>query len=118
MAAAGLSGPPAAGQEARTVQSLYQDCKATGERYTGCLRYLTGVGDMMDTIGTIRGSSPLSPDVLRSLFPFAMCLPEKVTLGQMNQVFLNWTEANPKRWQEPEEIGVWTAFQDAWPCNR
>ncbi|HUZ31446.1 MAG TPA: Rap1a/Tai family immunity protein [Xanthobacteraceae bacterium] len=101
-----------------TDQELYQSCKSTDplDQIT-CTRFLEGVAAMM-RIASALIDDPKSPrhsqDVIRSV---SICLKDGVSGVQMRQVFINWAEQNPTKWQNQEGFGAWIAFQKAWPCR-
>ena len=110
-----------------TVQDLYDECKNdlndlhTTEDYFhwgSCIRYLTGIAHVQMTIGAMLRDpkSNVSGAGRATVKEFAIC-DASFSGGSLRQVFLNWAEANPKMWSEPDGVGVMLAFTQAWPCK-
>jgi len=119
LVAAMIATPTAAQAQAkeRTVQSLYQECKAPETlELMSCVRYLQGVAIALVGNGILYRDQDRTRAEKTLLYPVAICVPEGVTGGQLRQVFINWAEKNPLGWNQSEGIGPWVAFQDAWPC--
>lgn len=49
--------------------------------------------------------------------PMAADVPQEVTYGAMRQIFLNWAEANPTKWNKAMVVGVAEAFAESYPCR-
>ena len=40
-----------------------------------------------------------------------------VSYGAVQQVFINWANANPKNWNDHWAVGLATALEETFPCN-
>jgi tRNA U34 2-thiouridine synthase MnmA/TrmU len=90
-----------------SVEKLYGVCKSPNiDIKVRCAAYIQGFGAMMYVV-----------EKRKTLAAFGVCQQETVTVAEMIQAFLNWTERNPKEWQENGEIGVLASLREAWPCN-
>jgi len=70
-----------------------------------CLGYLSAAVDGID----------LLTKVLKST---ALCVPSNVTLGQMKDVFLLYTQRHPEKRGETGTVLMGTAMIEAWPCQK
>src|SRR5262245_26641857 len=102
----------------KTLQDLYTDCKSTnGPRRLQCVSYIEGLGGYMGLLGGLY-RSPKSDDIAKAVFaPMSMCAPDRTTIGEWVQAFVNWTEKNPKERTQSKRYGVWIALREAWPCH-
>jgi hypothetical protein len=101
-----------------SVEKLYGVCKSPNPNIMfRCATYIQGFGTMMYIVGQASAESGLTPDKRDTLKAYALCHQETVPVADMIRVFLNWTERNPKEWQENGEIGVLASLREAWPCK-
>jgi hypothetical protein len=101
-----------------SVEKLYGVCKSPNiDIKVRCAAYIQGFGAMMYVVGKASAETGLALEKRKTLAAFGVCQQETVTVAEMIQAFLNWTERNPKEWQENGEIGVLASLREAWPCN-
>lgn len=103
---------PASAAESFSVQSLYVNCREPqgSALWALCMGYVSGVGSLMEIIGTTQTKSPPL-----NLPGWGIC--GKPTNGAMLQAFINWAQANPKYWNTPQLLGVAMALGKTWPCQ-
>lgn len=58
----------------------------------------------------------LSSDALNTLSP--VCIPDVVTLGQLNKVAIRYMETHPEILHQPFEGTLVHAWREAWPCKK
>jgi hypothetical protein len=105
---------PASTGPAWTIQQMYQSCKSqVATDQIECISYLRGLADAMDAVQSFRAEAK-TPDVRDAMSPLAACI-DQVSGGQLEQVFVNWAEANPTMWQERRGYAL-AALRKAWPC--
>jgi hypothetical protein len=94
------------------VQSLYNLCKATTDdaRYTLCIGYISGIGDIMQTNSVMHPRAAVDPA------PLDERLCGQPSYGAQVQAFKNWAEKHPQQWQAPRQLGVISALSGTWPC--
>lgn len=105
----------------RNVQELMLSCQAahriataqTAEpneddftKLVSCFNYTEGVAVGFLYAGNDRGAAP------------RVCAPQGTTVGQRAQVFTLWAEHHPDAWHLPAFVGVVSALQAQWPCER
>jgi Rap1a immunity proteins len=102
----------------QSTQAMYETCKPdAGAKYLSCLAYLVGVFTAMEAAGT-NSTAPNAPFEMRVGFAaVGVCHDEPVSGAELRQVFLNWAQKNPAKWQDPTYLGVSAAFQELWPCH-
>lgn len=95
------------------VNKLKSDCESQSEGKIYCLGRVSGIFEMMQLNAT--NLTAASNGRTRIL---AVC---KVQGGPSNgavaQIFLNWANAHPEKWSEPDLVGVVTALSKTWPCR-
>jgi hypothetical protein len=98
-------------QDIFSTQSLYQNCKAPdgSPRAAICLGFISGIGSMMQLIGTVEQKHPE-----KDYGVLAIC--GNPSNGAMVQAFKNWVEKNPQEWATEQTAGVLEALGDTWPC--
>lgn len=101
-----LGAVPSFAAEWETIQSMAERCKDTsgGPNSFYCLGMANGVMGMMLV-------HQKQPNTLR------ICSEGFVSNGQAIQIFLNWKDKNPTRWQEPAFVGFAWALQESYPCE-
>ncbi len=98
-----------------TVQGLRDICEIPNAYSQGiCIYYIEAVFEAqtyLSSLGTLRP--------LKGSKGGAFCAhpTSGVTLGQAEQVFVNWTNRFPQFWQGSAAVGVMAAFAMAWPCK-
>jgi hypothetical protein len=100
----------------RTVQDLYTACKQDSiAQEMFCVRYLDGLADLMFQQGSVwaKGDAKLKSQMKMA----AKICNANYTPGSLKQIFINWAERNPKKWQQDQSIGAISAFLNAWPCD-
>lgn len=85
-----------------TVGALRTACKSTDWEGVACAWYINGV------LQGYAFSTPAVPLV---------CVPPKVTLGQMAAVFYRWADERPEHWHRESASAVIVAFLAAFPCK-
>lgn len=110
-----ICGPTGAAEIKHPVQKMLEYCK-------------NAQSDAQDVTGGICiGSLDLAVDLLgpacavnreqgRYVVPSAD-IPDGVSRGAAIQIFVNWAEANPTRWNDPDTVGIIESLQDAFPCK-
>jgi hypothetical protein len=99
---------------ASTVQEMYMHCKSeVATDQVDCISYLRGVADTMMAVQSFRLAEK-SKEGQTALAPLTVCM-SRVSGGQLEQVFINWAEANPTMWQEPRGYAL-AALHKTWPC--
>lgn len=102
---------------ASTTQALYLNCKSDENlRAMACISYLRGVFETMQAMEQASSDARVPAEAKAWLRAFAICRPAVVTVPQLRQVFIAWAEKNPTKWQDDENLSVWRALTDAWPC--
>jgi Rap1a immunity proteins len=113
--AVGMFSTSAQAGATQTVQQLLERCNA--ERGSGsnlfCLGYVGGVADMMMTNRTIRKMDQLDGGAGRS---YQICQTTAATYGADQQIFINWAQKHPERWQDGSLDGVASALRETWQC--
>jgi len=102
-----LGSIPASSNNFDTVQDMIGYCKAAdgGNRPFYCVGMTSGVLGMM----TLNAKYPDS---------WRMCPTSSVVSnGQAIQIFLNWAEKNPTKWQTLAFFGFAAALGEAYPCK-
>jgi len=101
-----------------SVEKLYGACKSPDPNIMfKCAAYIQGFSTMMYIVRQASAESGLAPDKRDTLKAYGLCQQETVTVANMIQAFLNWTERNPNEWQESGELGVLDSLREAWPCK-
>jgi hypothetical protein len=102
-----------------SVQALYGVCKSPDIKIMSrCAAYIQGFGGaMMYMVGQASDETSLAPDGRNALSAFGLCHQGMVTVPEMIQTFLNWSEQNPKEWDSNGEFGVLASLREAWPCK-
>lgn len=101
--------------DARTVQTLYEDCKAAQSGHRSfCFGYLLGVGDLMAIHAVaarhIKGRPTESE---RYLLGDRLC--GNYTGTAEAQAFINWAEKHPEKWTTDMLSGAVAALRETWP---
>jgi hypothetical protein len=99
------------------IQTLLQECNANSTSYEGfhCVGYVCGIADMMGMNGALFMHSG---EGLEGLFALSACYgkPEP-TCGAKVQVFRNWAQKHPEKWNIQEYVGVALSLREVWPCR-
>lgn len=113
-----LGAVPASGEvvPGRTVQDLYLACKndaGPGELF--CMGYLAGIADLLWAQGSVwmKGDSKFKTRMEKA----AKICSNSYSPGSLKQLFINWAEKNPAKWQEDQSLGAVRAFLETWPCE-
>lgn len=106
---------PLLAMAATTGNELIAECKSSTKKIH-CYGYMEGAIDAHEAIlisidVRARKAGTFSGDVKRFY-----CLGEKVTVAQITNVFLKWTDANPAKTNQPAYWLLMLAMQDAFPC--
>jgi hypothetical protein len=92
---------------------LLEECRTNDEAFKlGCVRYITGV---MDLIGTEQGST-LSPDHRDAWQYHFVCLPEHATASQIRDLVVRDLETFPETRDRPAASLIIVSVLKAWPC--
>ena len=93
-----------------TVRTLMQDCEsnqATNELY--CYGYVTGI---------MHGFGIRLVDRSENIISEPLFCPETyLNAAQATQIFINWAEKNPERWNDDMWKGVVLSLSQAYPCD-
>lgn len=89
----------------KTVQDFISSCKFESVYAGFCMEMIRGIQFML--------LANASPKVAEK---FRMCASDGVTIGQFSQLFLNWANAHPKKWQYDATGGIVLALVEANPC--
>ncbi len=89
------------------------DCKDTGSgeggvnvsKYNECVVYLAGISDAAEVFSSLEGTR------------LKICAPNGTSVEQLRQVFLNFMNARPEKWNLSAAFLALTAFANAWPCK-
>jgi hypothetical protein len=73
-------------------------------RMATCMSFVPGVVNGMQIGGAAAGGR-------------AICPPADVNIGQEIQIFMNWSDAHPERWNDRAGVGVGLAILEAFPCR-
>jgi len=119
---AGLTTQPAFASDASqpdSVQAMREWCHATMDdpRRSACIAFVSGIGSYMIEIGVYQMDTTIRQEYREALTKVSICPKEAVSGGQFVQVFLNWSDKNPKEWQSTATAGVFAALIEAWPCS-
>jgi hypothetical protein len=107
-----------AAQDFKTTGNvLLPHCKAFDQqtydsRPTSSDAFMRGV--CVGVIQAIR--TVLSSDAVDT--PSPVCIPQVVTLGQLNKVAILYMETHPEILHQPFEGTLLLAWREAWPCKR
>jgi len=102
-----------------TTQGIYEQCKSEDPvDEISCLRYLTGVANMMELLGVVTQQPSVNRAALSQagIFKASICYAN-YNGTKLRQIFINWAETNPTQWERPSLGGAVAAFQEAWPCQ-
>lgn len=97
----------AAGAGFYSGNEMLSDCRSEDfyER-SSCLGYIAGISGADDAY-TYWGDKKKE----------SICLRDKVTLGQLRLVVINWLEARPEKLDKSADYLVPQALEDAFPCK-
>jgi hypothetical protein len=101
-----LGSQPAIAGQTTTVSDMIAKCKAPG-----------GHIDVSHCIGAAEGVATLMMMNAKVPDAWRMCAKSFVSNGQVIQIFLNWAEKNPVKWQLPSGVGFALALAEAYPCG-
>jgi hypothetical protein len=73
-------------------------------RIATCMSFVPGVVNGMQIGGAVAGGR-------------AICPPADLSVGQEIQIFMNWSDAQPERWNDRAGVGVGRAMLEAFPCR-
>jgi hypothetical protein len=117
--------PPAAHAQS-DVQWLYHRVCAnysSNDAHAFCMTYIDGVADLMQKNCEIArqrlaaGGLSNADDRRAMLSVSSDARAVIVTTAGMMHAFIDWAEANPKRWNLPMVEGVMEALRRKWPCE-
>ena len=106
--AAGLHAPPARAGIYMSGTDLYSDCSVPKDnpvyfsRTERCTGFITGVVD--------------ATEGLRSLQKQTYCVPGNVTLGQLNEIVMNYLTSHPTVRDIAASALVMAALNETWHC--
>ncbi|GLR41465.1 Rap1a/Tai family immunity protein [Mesorhizobium amorphae] len=107
--AAGLFPSHASAEEQGfTTQGLLDQCNTKPGSVAAalCLGYIAGVADTM--------IQPVGEDAQR----YKTCPGTPTpTYGAYRQVFVNWAQKHPEKWNSPMFAGVSQSLHEMWPCQ-
>lgn len=114
-----LFSPPARSQTA-TGNELLQDCRTANRR--GNLRSDQAFADNLIAQGNcysyIRGAlNGIDGTVALAGIPDIFCIPERVTMGQINDAIIRYLETNPQRRHLPASLLIIQALINSFPCG-
>lgn len=103
-----------------TVKNLRDMC---APHSLGCASYIAGFLD-----GYAIGGVDVADDIMQELVavdwdrPFVLspeleCVPKTVSFEQLGDMFIQYTEAYPDKWQDPARVGLFNALLSAFPCT-
>ena len=101
---------PAKAEE--NTQQLLQKCTAApgaGDRWY-CYGRVTAVFEMMGIVG-------IAAKQLDSMRPWQVCVDPTPSNGAVVQVFVNWANKHPEKWDLPDVVGIVAAMRGTWPCS-
>ena len=98
--------------QAQTVQELLSECE-NGQRGLSIVDSI----DLGSCHGFIKGVIQFYDlPLLQENIGTAICRPDTITNGQVQQIYINWSRDNPEFWTLPAVAGVLAALSEAWPC--
>jgi hypothetical protein len=99
-----------------TVHQLAEYCMSDpyGARGGFCLGFISSVMEMLSftnhiAMGKYKSKEGLGLDICAS--------DTKVTMEQIEHIFILWHNNNPKFWNDDAAVGVVIALQTTWPCK-
>ena len=90
----------------QTVQEMIGNCRAPD-----------GDPGRMYCIGQASGVMALMMANSKDPVAWRACSTGFISNGQAIQIFLNWADRNPTRWQIPSPLGFAIAVREAYPCK-
>ncbi len=78
---------------------------ANVSKYNECVVYLAGISDAAEVFSSLEGTR------------LKICAPNGTSVEQLRQVFLNFMNARPEKWNLSAAFLALTAFANAWPCK-
>jgi Rap1a immunity proteins len=100
------------------IGNLLNECSDDQQAFgfTYCVAFVTAALDFMRVNGFMMRN--LRDDKDGWLSAWGVCFEgQNTTVRAAIQVFMNWAQAHPERWSEPDYIGVAEAFRDHWQCR-
>lgn len=91
---------------AQTVQEMVGNCREPDQapEKLFCIGQASGVMGML----MVNAKEPIS---------VRMCATGFISNGQAIQIFLNWADRNPTKWQLPSSLGFAYSLREAYPCK-
>jgi hypothetical protein len=115
---------PLAARAQSDVQWLYHVCARdlSADANAFCLTYTSAVADLMRMNCEIAkqrlSTGGLSnADDRRAMLSVASDATAIYGLARAKFAFIDWANANPKRWNLPMAEGVMVALRERWPCE-
>jgi hypothetical protein len=106
--------------KAGTTLWLYEQCSSADRiEQDTCSAYLLGVAGVMEIAGfTYENPPKMAPrEWAIPLGAFGICLGSSVNGADVRQVFTDWAEKNPTKWDTKMPQGAMAALLAKWGCK-
>jgi hypothetical protein len=102
----------------QTTGDLRFDCMSQDLiKQLRCLVYVNAIMDEMQVLGSVNTNPESEGGRSVALSVFSICQKEATMYGAAVQVFKNWADRNPDKWNVPAAMGVSVALREQWPCD-